>query len=71
MIYYRQTWDDPRLKFDLNESLSIQGDMLSDIWIPDTFFTNEKTSLVHQVTKDNYMLMIMPNGTIFFSLRYG
>ena len=70
MIYYRQTWFDPRLKFDLNYSLVIQGDMLDDIWIPDTFFTNEKTSLVHQVTKDNYMLIMMPNGTIFFSLRY-
>lgn len=69
MIYFRQTWHDPRLKYDFDEKLVIQGDMLNDIWIPDTFFTNEKTSLLHKVTKDNYMLTLWPNGTVYTSVR--
>ncbi|XP_048581535.1 gamma-aminobutyric acid receptor subunit beta-2 isoform X2 [Nematostella vectensis] len=69
MLYYRQTWHDPRLAFDLPEAITVQGGMLNDIWIPDTLFTNEKSSTFHKVTQDNYLLSIWPNGTTYLSMR--
>lgn len=68
-IYLRQTWQDPRLKFRGSDQIVAQGDLLDKIWIPDTYFPSEKKSSFHEVTKKNYVLMLLPNGTVFFSIR--
>ncbi|KAJ7331583.1 Gamma-aminobutyric acid receptor subunit beta-2 [Desmophyllum pertusum] len=68
-MYFRQTWEDPRLKFSGNDQIVAQGDILDKIWIPDTYFNNEKKSNFHEITKKNYVLIFWPNGTVFFSIR--
>ena len=39
------------------------------IWVPDTFFVNEKTALFHQATTENQFLRIMHTGDILRSIR--
>ncbi|XP_068754076.1 gamma-aminobutyric acid receptor subunit beta-3-like isoform X2 [Montipora capricornis] len=68
-MYLRQTWEDPRLKFKGTEQIVAQGDLLDKIWIPDTYFNSEKKSNFHEITKKNYVLIFLPNGTVFFSIR--
>ena len=68
-IYLRQTWEDPRLRFNGVNQIVAQGDILDKIWIPDTYFNSEKKSSFHEVTKKNYVLIFLPNGTVFFSIR--
>ncbi|XP_020607286.1 gamma-aminobutyric acid receptor subunit beta-3-like [Orbicella faveolata] len=68
-IYLRQTWEDPRLRFNGSNQIVAQGDILDKIWIPDTYFNSEKKSSFHEVTKKNYVLIFLPNGTVFFSIR--
>ncbi|KAL9969855.1 hypothetical protein ACROYT_G022123 [Oculina patagonica] len=68
-IYLRQTWEDPRLRFSGTDQIVAQGDLLDKIWIPDTYFNSEKKSSFHEVTKKNYVLIFLPNGTVFFSIR--
>ena len=34
------------------------------IWVPDTFFVNEKIALFHQATTENQFLRIMHTGEI-------
>ena len=39
------------------------------IWVPDTFFVNEKIALFHQATTENQFLRIMYTGEILRSMR--
>ncbi|XP_077984703.1 glycine receptor subunit alphaZ1-like [Glandiceps talaboti] len=71
-LYLRQRWNDSRLIFNHNSSTSITLNvvtLLSNIWVPDIFFTNEKEGRFHQVTVDNKLLRIWPHGEVLYGLR--
>ena len=75
-MYFRQFWHDPRLKFtglDKNKIVLSGSSFLEGtnfpIWIPDTFFVNEKTAYVHQHTVPNQFVRIMGSGEILVSQR--
>ena len=40
------------------------ADYIKLIWVPDTFFVNEKIALFHQATTENQFLRIMHTGEI-------
>ncbi|XP_059152854.1 glycine receptor subunit alpha-2-like [Physella acuta] len=71
-IYLRQRWVDPRLQF-MNYSkatwLEIDIKLMSMIWVPDTFFRNEKKGEFHIVTVPNKLMHLYRNGTIYYSMR--
>ena len=71
-IFMRQKWQDTRLAFThlSNESMVILDSRLADaIWLPDLFFTNEKSAYFHSVTKPNRFLRLHKNGTLYYSAR--
>lgn len=42
-LYLNQYWKDERLGFGLaDEVLTLSGDFADKIWVPDTFFANDK-----------------------------
>lgn len=42
-LYLNQYWKDERLAFGLpDEVLTLSGDFADKIWVPDTFFANDK-----------------------------
>lgn len=44
-FYFRQTWHDPRLSFKKSgdiQTLYVGAEVSKKIWLPDTFFGNEK-----------------------------
>ena len=58
-MYFRQFWHDPRLAFDKRPGLSklvVGAEYIRLIWVPDTFFVNEKIALFHQATTENQFL---------------
>jgi len=69
-MYFRQSWLDPRLKFQDIESIYhideiIGGQDISDnIWVPDTFFVNEKNSEF----KETYT-KIKKDGSVLWSRK--
>jgi len=71
-MYLRQFWHDPRLAFERRQSLIklvLGSEFMKSIWVPDTFFVNEKESHYHQATTDNHFLRIMHTGDILKSVR--
>ena len=70
-FYFRQNWQDPRLKFaDHDEDeLCISNEMLDKIWWPDTFFANAKNAKFHIATTKNAFLRIKPTGHVLQSIR--
>ena len=40
------------------------------VWMPDTFFRNEKTGHFHAILVNNVYVRIFPNGDVLFSIRF-
>ena len=73
-MYFRQFWRDPRLSFDKKpnlEKLVVGAEYIELIWVPDTFFVNEKTAYFHKATTENQFLRILHTGETLRSIRYG
>jgi len=73
-MYFRQFWHDPRLAFEPKPGLTklvVGAEYIKLIWVPDTFFVNEKVALFHQATTENQFLRIMHTGDILRSIRDG
>lgn len=71
-FYFRQYWKDPRLQFDPLpgvERIMVSTEYLKNIWVPDTFFANEKSSYLHMATTSNEFLRISHLGEINRSIR--
>jgi len=71
-MYFRQFWHDPRLAFDRRpglDKLVVGAEYIKLIWVPDTFFVNEKVALFHQATTENQFLRITHTGDILRSIR--
>ena len=71
-MYFRQFWHDPRLAFEKRPTLSklvVGAEYIKLIWVPDTFFVNEKVALFHQATTENQFLRIMWSGDVLRSIR--
>lgn len=70
--YFRQAWQDPRLSFtplpDI-ENLYVGAEVAEKIWVPDTFFANEKSAYFHKATTPNTFLRIGHKGDVFRSIR--
>ncbi|XP_046997745.1 gamma-aminobutyric acid receptor subunit beta isoform X2 [Schistocerca americana] len=71
-FYFRQFWTDPRLAFRKRpgvETLSVGSEFIKNIWVPDTFFVNEKQSYFHVATTSNEFIRIHYSGSITRSIR--
>uniref|UniRef100_A0A914VPM3 Ig-like domain-containing protein n=1 Tax=Plectus sambesii TaxID=2011161 RepID=A0A914VPM3_9BILA len=77
---FREQWTDPRLAYKRladDQTLippfvvlatSEQGTD-QQIWMPDTFFQNEKEARRHMIDKPNVLIRIYPDGAILYSVR--
>ncbi|XP_054274839.1 gamma-aminobutyric acid receptor subunit beta-like isoform X5 [Macrosteles quadrilineatus] len=71
-FYFRQFWTDPRLAFRKRpgvETLSVGSEFIKNIWVPDTFFVNEKQSYFHVATTSNEFIRVHHSGSITRSIR--
>lgn len=72
-FYFRQFWTDPRLAYKKRtgvETLSVGSEFIKNIWVPDTFFVNEKQSYFHIATTSNEFIRIHYSGSITRSIRF-
>ena len=51
------------------DKLVVGAEYIKLIWVPDTFFVNEKIALFHQATTENQFLRIIHTGEILRSMR--
>lgn len=65
-----QYWTDARLAFsDESYEITLSGDFAGKIWVPDTFFANDKKSFLHDVTEKNKMVRLSSDGKIKYGMR--
>eukprot|EP00092_Neocalanus_flemingeri_P104574 GFUD01133967.1.p1 GENE.GFUD01133967.1~~GFUD01133967.1.p1 ORF type:complete len:408 (+),score=75.77 GFUD01133967.1:59-1282(+) len=72
-IYFRQFWNDSRLSFEGNEAVDkivFGSEKIEEIWKPDTFFVNEKSSsFTGPATDSDSFLRMGQAGNILMSKR--
>lgn len=72
-IYFRQFWKDSRLAFEKKpgfERIKLGHEFGKMIWVPDTFFVNEKESFIHTVTTKNEFIRVDHTGDVKRSVRW-
>jgi hypothetical protein len=72
-FYFRQAWRDSRLAFTPHpgiEALYVGSEVSDKIWVPDTFFANEKSAQFHMATTPNTFIRIRSNGEVLRSIRF-
>ena len=71
-FYLRQSWRDPRLEFtpvdDSKEAqkVKLSQDSWDKLWVPDTFFRNEKRANFHVITVPNTLVRINETGHVWY-----
>ncbi|XP_043547680.1 gamma-aminobutyric acid receptor subunit beta-1 [Chiloscyllium plagiosum] len=69
-MYFQQSWRDKRLSYSgIPLNLTLDNRVADQLWVPDTYFINDKKSFVHGVTVKNRMIRLHPDGTVLYSLR--
>ncbi|KAK6757955.1 hypothetical protein RB195_015648 [Necator americanus] len=71
-LTFRESWRDDRLKYGLNGE-SVPDFLIltagQQIWMPDSFFQNEKQAYKHMIDKPNVLIRVHKDGTILYSVR--
>ncbi|EDS40962.1 gamma-aminobutyric-acid receptor a beta subunit 1, 2, 3 [Culex quinquefasciatus] len=79
-MYLNQYWKDERL-YDqngdimidddgANDVITLSGDFAEKIWVPDTFFANDKNSFLHDVTERNKLVRLAGDGAVTYGMRF-
>lgn len=69
-MYLRQSWRDPRLAFEppdgKTHEIRLGDGKWKDVWIPDTFFRNEKRASFHEITVPNRLMKLNATGHLWY-----
>ncbi|KAL4230703.1 Glycine receptor subunit alpha-3 [Mactra antiquata] len=71
-VFLRERWVDKRLAYNDTLNLSrliLDSSMFNQVWMPDMYILNEKTSHYHEVMIANKFIHIYPDGTVQYSAR--
>ena len=64
-VFLHQSWRDSRLSYNhTNETLGLDSRFVDKLWLPDTFIVNAKSAWFHDVTVENKLIRLQPDGVI-------
>uniref|UniRef100_G3RJ63 Gamma-aminobutyric acid receptor subunit theta n=1 Tax=Gorilla gorilla gorilla TaxID=9595 RepID=G3RJ63_GORGO len=69
-MFFHQTWKDSRLAYyETTLNLTLDYRMHEKLWVPDCYFLNSKDAFVHDVTVENRVFQLHPDGTVRYGIR--
>ncbi|CAI5452955.1 unnamed protein product [Caenorhabditis angaria] len=71
-LTFRESWKDKRLSYGIDGDTNPAFLILTagqQIWMPDSFFQNEKQAYRHMIDKPNVLIRVHKDGTILYSVR--
>ncbi|XP_017951272.2 gamma-aminobutyric acid receptor subunit delta [Xenopus tropicalis] len=69
-VFLHQSWRDERLSYNhTNKTLGLDSRFVEKLWLPDTFIVNAKSAWFHDVTVENKLIRLQPDGVILYSSR--
>ncbi|XP_004686037.1 PREDICTED: gamma-aminobutyric acid receptor subunit epsilon [Condylura cristata] len=71
-ITFCQTWYDERLRYNGSvDSFVLSGNLVSQLWVPDTFFRNSKRVYEQLFAVPSQMVRIHRDGRVLYTIRMG
>ncbi|KAG5682910.1 hypothetical protein PVAND_012228 [Polypedilum vanderplanki] len=55
---------------EAKDMITLSGDFAERIWVPDTFFANDKNSFLHDVTERNKLVRLAGDGSVTYGMRF-
>ncbi|KAL7030187.1 hypothetical protein ACKWTF_006566 [Chironomus riparius] len=55
---------------EAKDTITLSGDFAEKIWVPDTFFANDKNSFLHDVTERNKLVRLSGDGSVTYGMRF-
>ncbi|KAM5221547.1 gamma-aminobutyric acid receptor subunit theta [Ctenodactylus gundi] len=69
-MIFHQTWKDSRLAYhETSQNLTLDYRMHEKLWVPDCYFLNSKEAFLHDVTVENRVFRLHPDGTVQYGIR--
>uniref|UniRef100_A0A914W041 Uncharacterized protein n=1 Tax=Plectus sambesii TaxID=2011161 RepID=A0A914W041_9BILA len=69
-MYFQQEWIDPRLAHGEAFPMLIRDrNVFALIWSPDLYFANARKAAFQDVTADNFLVWVYPDGKVFYDCR--
>jgi hypothetical protein len=73
-MYFRQQWREPRLAYPpvdkgKTSSIRLPDKSWETLWIPDTYFRNEKSAQFSKVTVNNRLMRLNSTGMVWYVSR--
>ncbi|PIO75627.1 Cation transporter family protein [Teladorsagia circumcincta] len=69
-MYFQQEWYDLRLEHNNSAPILVKDKkVFAEMWHPDVYFANAKSASFQEVTDDNFLIWVYPNGRVWYDTR--
>ncbi|KJH46436.1 Neurotransmitter-gated ion-channel transmembrane region [Dictyocaulus viviparus] len=69
-MYFQQEWYDHRLEHNNNAPILVKDKrVFREMWHPDVYFANAKSASFQEVTDDNFLVWVYPDGRVWYDAR--
>uniref|UniRef100_A0A1I7Z144 Neur_chan_LBD domain-containing protein n=1 Tax=Steinernema glaseri TaxID=37863 RepID=A0A1I7Z144_9BILA len=69
-MYFQQEWADPRLRHNGTGPVLVRDKKVFEMmWHPDVYFANARHASFQDITDDNFLVWVYPDGKIWYDCR--
>ncbi|CAI4228655.1 unnamed protein product, partial [Auanema sp. JU1783] len=69
-MYFQQEWMDHRLKHNHSAPILVKDKkVFSMMWHPDVYFANARSASFQEITDDNFLVWVYPDGRVWYDAR--
>ncbi|EYC02679.1 hypothetical protein Y032_0098g3067 [Ancylostoma ceylanicum] len=69
-MYFQQEWHDHRLAHNNSSPILVKDKkVFGEMWHPDVYFANAKSASFQEVTADNFLIWVYPDGRVWYDAR--
>ncbi|VDM77615.1 unnamed protein product [Strongylus vulgaris] len=69
-MYFQQEWYDHRLSHNNSSPILVKDKkVFGEMWHPDVYFANAKSASFQEITDDNFLVWVYPNGRVWYDAR--
>ncbi|KAK6032059.1 Cation transporter family protein [Ostertagia ostertagi] len=69
-MYFQQEWYDLRLEHNNSAPILVKDKkVFAEMWHPDVYFANAKSASFQEVTDDNFLIWVYPDGRVWYDTR--
>lgn len=69
-VYFQEEWYDHRLAHNASAPILVRDlEVFKMMWHPDVYFANARSAAFQDITDDNFLVWVYPNGRVWYDAR--